>query len=143
MSVLSELCKELNNWFDYERKFGKFTISDGQLQVDFLQEGQYYRIAGSVFNDGVYQYTQNPHESPLRDETFEGAVWLMAVPSDVLGLADEVEAWIGKYKDVSESPLQSESFGGYSYTKASGSGSNGGTSWRDAFRSRLNQWRKL
>lgn len=145
--MLSELCKELNNWFDYSRKFGTFTISDGQLQVDFLQENQYYRIVGSVFNDGVYQYTTAPNSGvsplPLYNETFEGAVWLMAVPPDVLTLAGEIETWIGKYNEASTSPYQSESFGGYSYTKASsGDGGNGAT-WQSQFRSRLNQWRKL
>lgn len=135
--MLSEICKELNNWFDYSRKFGTFTISDGQLQVDFLQEGQYYRIVGSVFNDGVYQYT---HGFPLHDETFEGAVWLMAVPSDVLKLDEEIAEWVGKYKDVAASPFQSESFGGYSYTKGS---TEKATSWKAAFASRLNNWRKL
>lgn len=134
--MLSEICKELNNWFDYSRKFGTFTISDGQLQVDFLQEGQYYRIVGSVFNDGVYQHTR---VTPLHDETFEGAVWLMAVPSDVLQLDEEIAEWVGKYKDTAASPFQSESFGGYSYSKAS----SDSATWQTAFASRLRNWRKL
>ena len=43
------------------------------------------------------------------------------------------------------SPYQSESFGGYSYTKASaGSSDSGeGITWQKKFKSQLNQWRKI
>lgn len=52
---LSELCQELKNWFDVERRFGKFEISDGSIDLsDILSENQYFRIIGSVFNDGVH-----------------------------------------------------------------------------------------
>ena len=55
--MLTELCKELNNWFDKDRIFGVFTISDGAIDQSEtgIQTGQYCRIADSVFNDGVYQ----------------------------------------------------------------------------------------
>lgn len=145
--MLSEICKELNNWFDKKRIFGKFTISDGTLlNVDIL-EGQYFRIVGSVLNDGVYLY-QGEHNitPPLKDESFDGAVWLMAVPSDVLKLDGEITAWLEQYSNAVLSPYQSESFGGYSYTKASGaSGSSNpnGASWQAIFGGRLNRWRKI
>lgn len=145
--MLSEICKELNNWFDKKRIFGKFTISDGTLlNVDIL-EGQYFRIVGSVLNDGVYLY-QGEHNitPPLKNESFDGAVWLMAVPSDVLNLDGEITAWLEQYSNAVLSPYQSESFGGYSYTKASGaSGSSNpnGASWQAIFGGRLNRWRKI
>ena len=41
-----------------------------------------------------------------------------------------------------ESPYTSESFGDYSYTKATGE-SGAPLTWRDVFASRLNAWRKL
>ena len=56
--MLTELCAELRNYFEVPngRHFGKFTISGGSIApLDFLQEGQYFRIVGSVFNDGVYK----------------------------------------------------------------------------------------
>lgn len=137
---LSEICKELNNWFDTERRFGTFTISDGSLEADFLQDGQYFRIVGSVFNDGVYTYPV----SSLTDEAFDGAVWAMAVPPDVLQLEVDVNAWQEKYGDAAASPFQSESFGGYSYSKgAAANAGESGVTWQGAFASRLNQWRKV
>lgn len=140
--TLTDLCKEINNWFDLERKFGEFTISGGTINIDSLQTGQYFRIVGSVFNDGVHKYPA----TDLHDETFDGAVWAMAVPPDIMDLLDEINDWIDKYSDVIESPFQSESFGGYSYTKASGSnqsGAPGSVSWQSQFKSRLDNWRKI
>lgn len=144
--MLTELCQELKNWFDVDRRFGTFVIEDGELSASFLQAGQYFRIVGSVFNDGVYQYPA----AELNDETFDGAVWAMAVPPDVIALADEIEAWCAKYQGADSaamSPFASESFGGYSYSKGSGGSSSGGSggsgSWQGAFASRLNLWRKI
>lgn len=147
--MLNELCNELNNWFDKDRIFGVFKIVDGELteMSDTLQDGQYFRIVGSVFNDGVYEYPT----TSLKDEEFDGAVWVMAVPPSVVTLAEEIEGWQNKYGGVDSqamSPFQSESFGGYSYTKKSGSSSNSGTnaklgSWQDAFSAKLNRYRRI
>lgn len=146
--MLTELCKELNNWFDKKRIFGTFTIQDGELMnmSNILQEGQYFRIVGSVFNDGVYQYPV----TNLTDEEFDGAVWTMAVPPSVVDLAGQISDWQSKYggvDGVAMSPFQSESFGGYSYTKKSGGSSNGSAdtsgSWQGAFACELNKWRKI
>lgn len=140
---LTELCAELRNWFDKERRFGKYEISDGEIVLPFLQEGQYFRIVDSVFNDGVYQYpTQG-----LNDEVFEGAIWAMAVPPAVIALLDEINEWENTYKNVILSPYTSESFGGYSYAKASGSGQGNNTNdmvdYRSVFANKLNKWRKI
>ncbi len=146
MIVLTELCRELHNWFDSERHTGTFTIENGNITADFLQDGQYYRIMGSVFSDGVHQYPS----SELRDETFTGAVWALAIPAPVIKLAAEIEEWREKNEMLDSSnmsPFVSESFGGYSYSKGSGgrsgSASGGAVTWKDMFRSRLNAWRKL
>lgn len=142
MITLTELCQELHNWFDREQHTGTFTIEDGNITADFLSDGQYYRIVGSVFSDGVHQYPS----SELRDETFDGAVWALAIPAPVIKLATEIEAWRVKYEAADSaalSPFTSESFGGYSYTKGGGSGGSSGVSWQDAFRAQLNRWRKI
>lgn len=143
MITLTELCQELHNWFDREQHTGTFTIENGNISADFLSDGQYYRICGSVFSDGVHQYPS----SYLRDETFTGAVWALAIPAPVIKLATEIEAWRGKYEAADSaalSPFTSESFGGYSYTKGSGgSDAGGGASWQSAFRAQLNRWRKI
>lgn len=146
--MLSNLCKELRNWFDrgQPRIYGSFTIEGGRItDEDFtsvIQANQYFRIIGSVFNDGVYKYTD---DLILTDELFVGSIWLMAIPKDVIDLASEIQAWIDKYGEAVNSPYQSESFGGYSYTKASGgaSGSGSNPTWQSVFASRLNLWRKI
>lgn len=137
---LYDLCAELKNFFDYERRFGNFTIAGGSIDLsDFVQAGQYFRIVGSVFNDGVYQY---PAEG-LTNETFRGAVWAMAVPKDIIDLLGDINAWETKYGEAVTSPYQSESFGGYSYSKATASAGAGGTDWQSTFANRLNKWRKI
>ena len=102
-----------------------------------MQDGQYFRSVGSVFNDGVYRHPAHD----LTDETFDGAVWAMAVPPAVIDLAAEIEEY--NNSDAGKaSPFTAESFGGYSYTKATDA--NGAPiSWQKAFASRLNKLRKL
>lgn len=144
--MLTELCQELKNWFVHDKHVGTFTITDGTLTADFLLDRQYYRVKGSVFNDGVHQY--GVHEG-LVDETFTGEVWALGIPNAVIELAEAIEAWIAKYETVDSaamSPYQSESFGGYSYSKGGGSSAAGGvspTGWKAAFASQLNRWRKI
>ena len=159
--MLGEICAYLKNWFVVDMVFGEFTISDGQIAhsdgsvLGFL-EGQYYRIIGSVLNDGVWVYhapSVDPEEDPeegLKDETFKGAVWYMAIPPDLIALAGEIADWQAKNGVVDSaamSPFNSESFGGYSYSKAGGYGSSNagdtGTSWQSAYAARLARWRKL
>lgn len=144
--MLTELCKEINNYFDTARCFGTFVIANGELSdVDFLQDGQYFRIVGSVFNDGVYQYPADG----LKDEVFNGAIWAMAVPQEVIALADDIDDWCEKYQTVDSiamSPYNSESFGGYSYSKSAvgdSNGSGGSGTWQSVFANRLNKWRKV
>lgn len=138
--MIADLCNELNNWFEVKRKFGKFTISDGSMVIDGAQDGQYIRICDSIFNDGVYKYPL----SGLHDETFYGAVWFLAIPQEVVDLSVEIDKWNEDYAEEMRSPYQSESFGGYSYSKASGTGSDGtGVTWIDMFADRLKKWRKL
>ena len=138
--TLTELCKELKNWFEMDKVFGVFTVENGTIDLsNFVQEGQYFRIVGSVFNDGVYQYPAYN----LTDESFDGAIWPMAVPPAVVGLASEIGEWVGKYGTVINSPFTSESWNGYSYTKASGDAGGGSATWQSTFAKRLNQWRKI
>lgn len=142
--MLTELCQELRNWFDVAHYSGSFTIEDGNISADFLQEGQYFRIMGSIFNDGVHKYPAND----LIDETFEGAVWALAILPEVVALSTEIDTWNNKYAGADSaamSPFQSESWGGYSYAKGSANGNNSvsGSDWATVFGRRLNKWRKL
>jgi hypothetical protein len=151
--MLNEVCLEINNFFNRNqpRLIGDFEISDGKItDTDFLakiKEDQYFRIVGSIFNDGVYKYTE---ELELKDEEFHGALWLMAIPSDFLNLVGEIEEWQQKNGGVDSanmSPFSSESFGGYSYSKASGGSSESGASsvptWQSQYASRLSLYRRI
>lgn len=133
--MLEQILQHLNNWFPTEIREGTFAVEEGTLALPFLQTGQYFRIVGSVFNDGLYQY---PAEG-LTDETFTGSVWALAIPKAVIALAADVSTWQEKNGDAAASPFTSESFGGYSYSK----GSNGAVGWQSVFKSRLNPWRRM
>jgi hypothetical protein len=138
--MLEQVLRHLNNWFLVDTHEGTFTVENGSIALPFLQTNQYFRICGSVFNDGLHLYPA----VDLTDETFTGTVWTLAVPKAVITLAEDIAAWEEKNGESVASPYQSESFGGYSYTKRS-AGSDSGTlnGWQDAFRGRLNDWRKL
>ena len=139
--MLEQVLMHLKNWFLVPGGIheGTYTIEDGGIALPFLANGQYFRICGSVFNDGLHQYPA----SDLKAETFDGTVWALAVPQAVIDLAEEIEAWETKNGAEANGPYQSESFGGYSYSKATDSASGGVVTWQTAFRSRLNAWRKL
>lgn len=139
--MLEQVLRHLNNWFLVEIHGGTFTVENGSITLPFLLTNQYFRIVGSVFNDGLHQYPA----TDLTDETFTGTVWALAVPKAVVALAEDIAAWEEKNGEAVLSPYTGESFGGYSYTKASGgkADTSAVTGWQDAFRGRLNDWRKL
>lgn len=136
--MLEQILQECRNWFVREIHPGDFTVTDGQLVLPFLQNGQYFRIIGSVFNDGLHKY---PAED-LTNETFTGAVWSLAVPQAVISLSEKVAEWEAKNGAQAAGAFQSESFGGYSYSRATGK-DGGLLTWKDAFSGDLNRWRKL
>ena len=136
--MLENVLTHIKNWFAVKIYGRTYTIKDSTMELPFLQNGQYYRICGSVFNDGLHKYG----EGELKDETFTGTVWALAIPKAVVELAAEIEAWQTKNGEAAQSPFSSESFGGYSYTKATDSSTGRSVTWETAFRSRLNPWRK-
>lgn len=146
--MITEICLYLRNFFEMNQPMyaGIFTIADGQLNiVEDIATGQYYRIRGSVFNDGVHQRGSET----LTSEEFEGTVQLMAVPADFLDLVGDIEAWVDAYGGAtaaSNSPFQSENFAGvYSYSKGATDGKNGaaGPTWQSIFGARLRRYQKI
>ena len=136
--MLDEILAEIRNYFVVKVHSGDFEVIGGKLSpLDFLQNGQYFKIHGSIFNDGVYRYP----ESGLVDETFSGEIWALAVPPTLIALVADIEEYEKKAKET-VSPYASESFGGYSYTKATDSNGSPLT-WKTAFAKRLNRWRKI
>ena len=140
---INDFCEEVNNYFEQTRIFGEFEIANGNIDLNRygIQEGQYIRVVGSVFNDGVYQYPIPP-ENELVDEKFDGAIWVMAVPSSVITQIEEVNQWEATNQSTLNSPYQSESFGGYSYTLKT-ENAEGGLNWQTHFRRKLDRWRKV
>ena len=136
--MLDEILAEIRNYFVVKVHSGDFEVIGGKLSpLDFLQNGQYFRIVGSVMNDGVYRY---PY-SGLTDETFSGEIWALAVPPTLIALAADIEEYEKKAKET-VSPFTSESFGGYSYMKTTDSNGSPLT-WEKVFAKRLNKWRKI
>lgn len=134
--MLEQVLRHLNNWFLVEIHEGTFTVENGSIALPFLLTNQYFRICGSVFNDGLHLYPA----VDLTDEVFIGTVWALAVPKAVIELAGEIEAW--QTKNGEPGPFTSESFGGYSYSKATNA-SGMAVGWQDVFKSRLNDWRRI
>lgn len=156
--TLTDLCAELNNWFTEKDDMiqGSFSVENGKLDLSSLvesgslQAGQYFRIIGSrMQNDGVHQYTV---DLELNDEiAFDGAVWCMRVPKELLELLDKINKWIDDYEEISRRPFRREDYDGvYSYEKASGLQSAFGNkstdtaiTWQMLFQAELNKWRKI
>ena len=134
--MFAEVLDYLHNWFIKSRVDGEFTIEANVLTPCDALVGQYIRIEGSIFNDGVYKYGV---DSFVAEETFNGSVYLLAIPRDLERLVDEISDFVETY---GYSDIQSESFGGYSYTRKSGENGNS-YGWVDEFRGRLKRWRKL
>lgn len=149
--MLSEICAEIKNYFTWEsdRHVGDFSIVDGQIVPSIDFPTNYIRIVGSRLNDGVHKIS-DLEEHPLLDEEFHGAIWIMSPPNDFIGLVEEIESWQemnGRADSVAMSPYQSESFGGYSYSKASGGAGRSKTyvtpTWQSQYAKRLDLYRKI
>ena len=147
LKTLTDLCQYLRNWFDRgrEKLEGHFQVTNGHIYGTgaHFRAGQYVRVIGSLFNDGVHIYPG----SDMTDEVFDGQIWLMAVPPAVIDLCTEIEDWEAKYSEAMASPFQSENIQGvYSYTKtaAAAGGSDGKpVTWMTQFADSLDRWRKI
>ena len=154
--MMTSLCREVRNYFvrsEGDKISGRFTVSGGAVtctdRADFaVAGGQYYRIVGSLYNDGVWQNGAES-SSGMSDEIFTGQVWLMAPPRDFCDLADEIEKWIERFGDAALSPYASESFGGYSYTlrgtsrRNESARDNEDASWQTAVKRQLSAYRRI
>lgn len=154
--MMTSLCREVRNYFvrsDSDRISGRFSVSGGivtRLDQDGFApaDGQYFRIVGSLYNDGVWQ-NGSQFSDGMTDEVFDGQVWLMAPPKDFTDLADEIEQWIERFGDAALSPYAAESFGGYSYTLRGTSRRNESArdhedaSWQTAFKRQLSAYRRI
>lgn len=132
--MLYEIMRHCRNFFPCEHRDGTFEIKGGIISLPFVYEGQYYLIEGSVFNDGLHKHP----DTDLQDEKFDGFITTLKVPRAFLDLAKEIEEYCKKNP---EGAYVSESFGGYSYTRATNDGEVAG--WQQIYASRLSEWRKI
>lgn len=134
--MLNQILKEIHNYFE-TNKFVKdrFTIENGTIANLPFIEGQYVKIEGSILNDGVYLFPL----SSIKNEQFNGTIIGLAIPNELIELETNIKAYVVKNPSTA---YTSESFGGYSYSKATDT--NGVVaSWQDVFRKELNTYRKI
>lgn len=146
--MLEAVLTSLNNWFDRDAggrfhhvERGELSIEGGSLlgAGEWLRDGQWFRILGSAFNDGLHRHPA----TDLADEAFKGAAYALCVPPAVVELSERIAAWEEANGDASRGVYASESFGGYSYTLKGGSAAESGPAgWRAAFADELRGWRK-
>lgn len=135
--MLYQLMRYCRNYFpaSHGNISGIVKIEGGAIDLLHLLPGQYYIIEGSVLNDGLHR-----EGDALTDETFEGDVTPLAIPKAFQELAERIEEWSAKGGEPSA--YVSESFDGYSYSRATGS-DGGQLTWQDAFRKEISVWRKV
>lgn len=146
--MLTRVCRYLKNWFVKSNTGnGDVAVIDGKVYFNGseieMNEGQHFALVRTRYVYGVYAYGDE-----IEDSEFEGAVWIMDVPKDVLDVVVRMTAWEeanGGSDSPAMSPYQSESFGGYSYSKASGGGGKVGSSVFDnaEFASVLRPFKKI
>ena len=151
MSMLTEICAEIRNYFvahEEDKHYGYFEIQGGNILPPFEILTDYVRIVGSHKNDGVHERRQGGFD--VEDEgKFAGAIWVMSPPPAFLDLVNDIELWVqknGTIDSLAMSPYDSESFGGYAYSKSKTTNANGASvplNWQTMFASRLNIYRKI
>ena len=100
-------------------------------------------IVGSLMNDTVEKVISvAENEITLEkaiNEVYEGAIYSLAIPPDLIELVQKIEECEEKNKP---SDLASESFGGYSYSKATNKNGEAIT-WKDVFWNDIKAYRKM
>lgn len=136
--TIGDIMRQCRNFFERGYRDGAFTIKDGAFFGAEIGPGGYIAICGSRLNDGVYHVGEGGILDGATDEEFTGRVWYLAPPRGFLALAEDIAAY-----DRENPPggYVSESFGAYSYTKASSQG--GPQSWQSAFCSRLAAYQRM
>ena len=134
---VAAVMRQINKFFVGGYRSGDFAITGGALSP--APSCGYVYIQGSKRHDGVWavsgdMLTDLPDGLP--DETFTGRVYELNPPGDFLALCGEISSYDDAHP-VGE--MQSETFGDYSYTRASAQGGEHG--WQSEYRTRLNAYR--
>ena len=132
--MLEQVLLSLRNWFVADKRTGRVRIEDGRLVPPAalgLKEGQYVRITGSTFNDGLHAWPYNG----LTDEEFVGTVWALAIPRAVVDLANEIARGTTSTPRSWTARTHPRASAGYSYTRVGGDGSP--ITWATAVQGRV------
>lgn len=145
---IAAVMRRVRNFFERECIEGAFTITGGVLEP--LPDAPYIAISGSAWHDGVFPRDALTGSDDVvdqlaiaqgleKDETFDGKVWGLHPPSDFLELCEAINDYDAKNP---VGAYQSESFGAYSYTRAS-VGGTAGNGWEAAFAGQLLPYRRM
>lgn len=143
-SDVYRVMRECRNYFETGYLKTQFTIAGGVISPGALfRAGAYIAITGSLFHNGVFLIAEgNVLEGAapgVADETFVGRVYFLCPPAGFLDVCQDIAAFIEK---TPKGGYESESFGDYSYTRASGK-SGGVLTWKQHFMDDLAQYRRM
>lgn len=136
---VAAVMRHVRNFFERGARLGNFTIIGGALTP--APECSYVYISGSALHDGVWALSGDMLQGAqdgMKDDSFTGFVFELHPPGDFLRLCEEISSYDDAHP-VGE--MQSETFGDYSYTRASSQGGEQG--WQSAYRKRLDAYRRM
>lgn len=135
MSVtVSDVMRQLRNYFIADTLRGTFTIADGVLEVaPALPGGSWIAVEGAGALDGVHELDAQGRMAGAEDGSWTGIVHLLSPSGDFLRLCDEIRDWADKHPDGT---LQAEKFGEYSRSQTS-------CAWERVFEKRLRPYQKM
>lgn len=140
---MEEVLNYINNYFYKFGVIGKFTIAGNKIYLQGnYYKSQYIYIKGSMLNDGIYEVKDiiddELYFEGLDDEVFDGVIYSLRVPKQLKEKVKEIQDFKTTNKP---SQMQSESFGGYSYTRASVNGKP--MTWKDVYKDDLAPYNKI
>lgn len=133
--TIAAVMRHVNNYFQRAEETISGTISITGGAVTPTVAAPYVCIHGSAHHDGVHRLG----ELEGADETFTGTIWQLYPPADFIDLCQQIAAFD---TETPLSPLQSESLGEYSYTRAQGK-TAAVLSWHEAFAISLAPYRRM
>lgn len=138
--TIEAVMQECRNFFETGYQEREYSIADGAITPNgLLAAGQYIAITGSLMNNGVYRVGDGITLEGAVNEEFFGRVWFLCPPKAFVELCAEIAKFDAKSPVTA---LKSETFGGYSYTLATGQ--NGAVlGWKEAFAGRLTPYRRM
>lgn len=135
--TMEQVMRECNNFFENCKYTGVVSISGGKLVPDV--GAPYVYVAGSKALSGVYSLADGRFEdADVMDEEFSGTLWYLYPPKAFTDIVKEMAEFEAR------SPaggFVSESFGQYSYSRATGS--KGVLTAQEAFADRLRPYRRM